>query len=168
LTGKHPENAAHVPAAGKARVDRKRTVDQPDHRADILAEIRQGEGRVGEDARVILPHLECLPSKIASLAPGCFRLFDPAISDEVSVAVRRPGEGRPITGIDRDRLFEQSQSLDNPLFLDWKEGQCLQGKRSTVLARSRTPCAGEHLFKSLLDCDDSPLEEEGFELPVPP
>jgi hypothetical protein len=38
FTGVGPQNAAQIPAAGKARVARKRAVDQPDHRADILAE----------------------------------------------------------------------------------------------------------------------------------
>ena len=47
-----------IPAAGEARVERQRTVDQPDHGADILAELRQHKGGVGEDARVVLAHLE--------------------------------------------------------------------------------------------------------------
>ena len=53
LTGKGPENAADMPAAREARVERERTVDQPDHGADILAEPRQHIGGVGEDARVV-------------------------------------------------------------------------------------------------------------------
>jgi len=40
LTGQHPDNAAQIPAAGIARVERERTVDQPDHGTDILAKIR--------------------------------------------------------------------------------------------------------------------------------
>ena len=79
LTGPDPENAAHKPAAGEARVERQRTVDQPDHGADVLAEISQHEGGVGEDARVVLPRLERLPSKIAGLAASCLRLLGPAV-----------------------------------------------------------------------------------------
>ena len=55
------------PAAGKARVERERTVDQPDHGADILAETSQRKGGVGEDARVVLGHLERPPSEIVPL-----------------------------------------------------------------------------------------------------
>ena len=58
LTGKYPEKAAHIPAAGKARVDRKRTVNQSDHGADVLAETSQYQSRIGEDARVVLCRLE--------------------------------------------------------------------------------------------------------------
>src|SRR5437660_11050257 len=103
LAGIYPEKAAHKPAAGIARVERERTVDQPDHRADILAEIRQHEGGVGEDARVVPRYLERLPSEIAGLAAGCLQVFSPAVSDEPHVAERRPGECRGVMPIDRDR-----------------------------------------------------------------
>ena len=88
LTGKYPKKAAPIPTAGEAWVERERTVDQSHHRTDILAERRQYEGGVGEDARIVLPHLERLPSKIASLAAGCLRFFDPAVIDEHLVAIR--------------------------------------------------------------------------------
>jgi hypothetical protein len=64
FTGKGPENAAQKPAAGEARVERQRSVDQPDHGTYVLAEMSQNKGRVGEDARVVLRHLERLPSEI--------------------------------------------------------------------------------------------------------
>src|SRR4051794_19041807 len=113
LTGPDPKSAARMPAAGKARVDRQRTVDQSDHGADVLAEIRQREGGVGENTRVVLPRLERLPSKIDALAAVCLRLFGPISSVEVHVAARGQGQCRPVMSIDRDRLFEQSQSHDN-------------------------------------------------------
>ena len=58
LAGKQPEKTAQIPAAGIARVDRERPVDQPDHRTDILAELSQHSRGVGEDAGVVLPRLE--------------------------------------------------------------------------------------------------------------
>jgi len=64
LSGKHPDKAAQIPAAGVARIERERTVDQPDHRTDILAELNQRKGSIGEDARVILRGLERLPGNI--------------------------------------------------------------------------------------------------------
>ena len=102
LTGPEPENAAQKPAAGVARVERQRTVDQPDHGADILAEISQHEGGVGEDGRVVLPDLERLPSKIDALAAICLRLLGPAVKDEPAVAERRPGRV-PARNADRSR-----------------------------------------------------------------
>src|SRR3954454_17246667 len=99
LTGPDPESAARMPAAGKARVERERTVDQPDHGADVLAEIRQQEGGVGEDARVILSRLERLPSKIDALAAIYLRLFGLVGSVEVHVADSRPGQCRSVTRI---------------------------------------------------------------------
>jgi hypothetical protein len=67
LTGPEPEKAAHKPAAGEARVERECAVGQPHHGTDVLAEIRQHKGGVGEDVRIILPDLECLPGKINAL-----------------------------------------------------------------------------------------------------
>src|SRR4051812_31519175 len=94
LTGPNPEGAARMPATGKARVKCQRTVDQPDYGADVLAEIRQQEGGVGEDTRVVLPRLERLPSKIDALAAICLRLFGPVSSVEVRVAARGQGQCR--------------------------------------------------------------------------
>src|ERR1051326_8545690 len=122
LTGIYPESAAHNPAAGKARVDRKRPVDQPDHRAEIFAESSQKNGRRGEGAGVVLAHLERLPGKLDGSPASCLRRFGPAVIAEPVMAERRPGQCRPVMRIDRDRLFEQSQSLDNPLFRYWVEG----------------------------------------------
>ena len=70
LAGPNPENAAQIPAAGEARVERQRTVDQRDHAHDILAEIRQHEGGIGEDARVVSATSKRPPSKIDGLAAG--------------------------------------------------------------------------------------------------
>src|SRR5260370_23257010 len=119
LAGPDPEKAAHIPAAGEARVERERTVDQPHHGADVLAELSQHESGVGEDARVVLCHLERLPSEIAGPAAGRLRLFGPAVSDEGHGADRRPGQRRPVAPIDRNRLLEQSQTLENPPFCYW-------------------------------------------------
>src|ERR1700730_12774637 len=114
LTGKYPEKAAHKPAAGESRVERERTVAQPDHGTDILPKYSQCVSGVGEDARVVLARLKRPPSEIHTPVAGCLPLFGPAVSDERHVAHRRPGERRPVMLIDRDRLFEQSERLENP------------------------------------------------------
>src|ERR1700675_1535905 len=103
LAGPEPENAAYIPAAGEARVQRERTVDQPDHGTEVLAKIRQHEGHIGEDTRVVLRHLKRLSSKIDSLAAIS---SGPAVNGEPPVAHRRQGKCRPVTRIDCDRPFE--------------------------------------------------------------
>ena len=55
ISGPGSEKAAQIPAVGEARVKRQRTVDQPDHRADVLAEPRQYNHGIGEDLRVVSP-----------------------------------------------------------------------------------------------------------------
>src|SRR5438309_4287688 len=79
LAGPQPESAAPEPATGEARVERQCTVDQPDHGTDILAELRQHEGCIGEDARVVLPRLERPPSKIDGHAAKSQRIRDSAV-----------------------------------------------------------------------------------------
>src|SRR6266404_1722187 len=111
-----------MPALGEARVECQRTVDQPDHRTDVLAEIRQHKAGVDKDARVVLPRLERLPSEIAGLAAGCLQLFGPAVSDEVHMTDRRPRKRRPVMPIDSDRLLEQFQSIEGPLSCYWIKG----------------------------------------------
>src|ERR1700730_7985111 len=123
LAGPKPETAAQVPAAGEAWVERERAVDQPDHGADVLAEKRQHEGGVGEDARVVLPRLERLPSKTAGLAAGWVWVFGTTRSDQLQVANRRPGKSRSVMPSDRDRLLEQVQRLENPRLCYWIKGR---------------------------------------------
>src|SRR6266851_2005219 len=121
LAGIYSENAAHIPAAGEAWVEHQRTIDQPDHGADILAEPSQDPGDVGQDAWLVLCRLERLSGKFYGLAAGFLRLVGPAVNDEPQVANRCPGRCRPVMPIDRDRLLEQPQSLNNPLFRYRKE-----------------------------------------------
>src|SRR5205807_5448433 len=121
LTGNIPQNAAHIPAAGEARIQRQRPVDQSNHGADILTEMRQHERGVDENTGIILCRLDRLPGESASFAPTCLRRFGPSGSGDLTVAHRRPGKCRSVMRIDRDRLLEQTQRLDNPLFGYWVE-----------------------------------------------
>jgi hypothetical protein len=89
-TGPEPQNATQEPAAGEARGKREGTIDQRHHRTDILPEIGQNEGGVGQDARIVARHLERLPSKIYRFA-GSLRFFGPALSEEPHLAHRRQG-----------------------------------------------------------------------------
>src|SRR5260370_27749744 len=108
LAGPDPEHTAHMPAAGVARVERERTVDQPDHGADILAQMSQHESGDGEDAGVVLRHLQRLPGEIAALAAGCPPFLDPNLNTEPPRASRPPGQGNPGKPIDPRTLFPPS------------------------------------------------------------
>ncbi len=122
LTGPQPQDTTQKPAAGEARGERQGAVDQRHHGADILAEIGQNKGGVGQDARVVPRHLERLPGKIDRFAGG-LRLFGPALSDEPHLAHRRQGQRRTAVPVDRYRLMEQFQSLEKPLFGYWIIGR---------------------------------------------
>ena len=87
------KKAAHIPAASKARIDCQRTVHQTDHRADVLAEVSQHQGGVGEDGRVVLRRLKRLPSEIDGVAAGCFRVFGPAVLDEPEWQIAQKSAG---------------------------------------------------------------------------
>src|ERR1700730_12601740 len=96
LASPEPQTAAQIPAAGEAQVERERTVEQPDHGADVLAELSQHPGGGSEDARVVLPHFERLPSKIDGFAAGCLRRVGPAVKDEPHMAHRRTSQCRSV------------------------------------------------------------------------
>src|SRR5438067_11710959 len=116
LTGIYPHKAAPKPATGEARVERQRSVDEPDHCTNIFAELSQRESGIGEDARVVLRRFERLPGEIDALAAVRLWLFGPAVADEPQVADRRPRQCRPVARIDRDCLLNQFQSRNEPLF----------------------------------------------------
>ena len=105
LASKCPEKTANKPAASEARVERERPVNQPNHCADVFAEIPQHVGRVGEDTRVALPSLERLPREVDAFAARRPRLFSPSVSDERRLAERRPCNCWPVIPIDRDCLL---------------------------------------------------------------
>src|SRR5262245_11902162 len=99
LAGPGSEGAAKKPAAREARIERERTIDQPDCGIDILIEASQHQGRVDENARVVLSRLKRLPGQIAGLAADCRYLLDPAVGGKLQVADR--GKCRPVMPIDR-------------------------------------------------------------------
>jgi hypothetical protein len=46
FAGPEPEKAAQIPAAGEARVELERAVDQPDHRTDVSPNTRAASARM--------------------------------------------------------------------------------------------------------------------------
>src|SRR5215472_14322161 len=53
MTRPEPEDPAPVPAAGEARIECQRPIDQPDHGVDVLAEICERVGGMHQDDRVV-------------------------------------------------------------------------------------------------------------------
>src|SRR6516162_273655 len=85
------ENAADVPPAGEAGVERQCTIDQCDHGADVLAEIRQRHGSIRKNTRIVAP----------------------AVHAEAHAADRCPTEGRSVMRITPDCLLKQTERLGN-------------------------------------------------------
>src|SRR3954452_7487187 len=111
LTGSYSQRAAQIPTPCEARVQRERTVDQPNHRPNVLAESSQHGGGIGKDAWIVMRHLKRLSSKIDGPTTACFRSFSPAFSNDPQVAIRCPRQCRAVMLVNGDGLFEQSQSL---------------------------------------------------------
>ena len=96
FTRPQPDDAAGIPTAGVAWVEREGTVDQRHWHTDILAKLRQNDRRVTENCGVTVRHPERLPGKIAGFATTCIRRFDPAVNRQYSVAYRCPGKCPPV------------------------------------------------------------------------
>ena len=71
------ETTADVPAAGEARIEHQRAVDQRDHRTDVLAEIAQRKGSIGKHSGVVSGHLQCSASPIQPIRPVEFEILAP-------------------------------------------------------------------------------------------
>src|SRR5260370_1890843 len=113
LLGKQLEKAAGVPAAHVARIERQRTINQRRHCTDVLTEIAQRSGSIGQHSRIVPGDLKRALSAIDALSTINLRVSAPA--DEVAVKMedRGPSEGRPVQRIPRDRLIEQAEPLRN-------------------------------------------------------
>src|SRR5215813_5164583 len=86
LARPQPEQAADSPAAREARVECQRSVDQRHHRADILVEIGQRLGGIGQDARVVAGHLQGSPGEIGALEAVRCRIFAPTVKKQPNTA----------------------------------------------------------------------------------
>ena len=68
LAGPVPQTGANVPTAGEARMKGECAIDQGHHRADVLAEIRQRQRSVDENARIVARHLQRPPGEVSAFA----------------------------------------------------------------------------------------------------
>src|SRR5437762_296694 len=99
-----PKSATYGPAAGVARVERERAVNQRHHGADVLAESSQRKGDIRQDDRVVAGHLQGSPGEIGALHAVRRRIFAPTVRKQPNTAVRGPGECGPVTWLALDRL----------------------------------------------------------------
>ena len=81
MTRPEPEDPAPVPAAGEARIECQRPIDQPDHGIDVLAEISERVGGMHQDDRVIAAHLQRPAREFDSFASDSLRRVGPAVID---------------------------------------------------------------------------------------
>ena len=111
LPGPEPESAADVPAAREAGVERQSTVDQRHHGTEILAEIAQRKGGIGDGAGIVTGYLQSPTGEIDALATVRRWIIAPGVQATPIVAERGPSESRPIMRISFDRFFEKLQCL---------------------------------------------------------
>ena len=102
LTRKPPQDAANIPTARIARVERQRTIDQPDHRPDVLAEIGKRKAGIGKRARVVASDLQGPMREIGAPAPVRLRVFAQPVDDRAAGGRPRPKQV-PGRNADRDR-----------------------------------------------------------------
>ena len=114
LASDQPHGTAGVPAACEARVQQQRAIGQRDHGADVLAEIGERKGGIGQDGGIVAGHLQGPATALHSLAPILFRIVGPTVDIAHNMADRRPGDGRPEIGVALDSPIEQVQHLRKP------------------------------------------------------
>ena len=95
-----------MPAARVTRIQRKSTVDQGYHGADVLAKEAQRERGICYDDRVIRGHLQRSPRKRGAFETVTLAIFDGAKEAESVMANRRPGERGPIVRVALNSLFK--------------------------------------------------------------
>src|SRR6516165_9041345 len=106
-----PEGSAAVPSACKIRVESERTIDERDHRPDILAEIGECLGGIRQSARIVSGDLEGSSGEIDPLHTVDRRSVAPTVKEQPITAERGPRESGAIVRITRDRLLQQTERL---------------------------------------------------------
>src|SRR6516225_11239470 len=115
LAGPQTKETADIPSAGGARVEREGALDQRDHGADILAELRQHKGGIGENRGVIARRFKRPSSQSYPVTTGGLRFIAPVIEVAPQMTHRGPGQRRPVIWIARDCLLKQSECLKDAL-----------------------------------------------------
>src|SRR6516165_11412290 len=111
LAGPTSEGAANVPAASEARVERDRSISQPNHCVDVLAEIGESNGSISKHIWIVATDLEGPACEIGALPAVRVGVLARAIKAKAETAVRGPGERGPVMRIARDCLLHQTQRL---------------------------------------------------------
>src|SRR6516165_958869 len=102
-----PKPTACQPTLSKARIKRETPIDHPDGGTNVLAEISECLGGVGQGTRVARRGADSLLCKIDGFAALCLLVFGPAVEIDLDVAERRMSKSTPITWIVLDSLAEQ-------------------------------------------------------------
>src|SRR5215831_9876821 len=131
LAGPQTKETADIPSAGGARVERKGALDDRDHGVDVLAELRQHKGGIGENRGVIARSFKRPSSRLYPAATGGLRFIAPAIEVAPHMAHRGPGKGWPVIWIARDCLLKQGERLKDAVFCQGEKGR--QGAQVEVV-----------------------------------
>src|SRR5215469_18493641 len=125
------KETADIPSAGGARVERKGALDERDHSFDVLAELRQHKGGIGENRGVIARRFKRPSSQLYPVATGSLRFIAPTIEVAPHVAHRGPGQGWPVIWIACDCLLKQGERLKDAVFCQGEKGR--QGAQVEVV-----------------------------------
>ena len=95
-----------MPATREDWIEGQRSVNQRHHRVDILAEISQGSGGIGENGWVIPANAKRPACEIQAAAACRRRVIRPAATKEILVAHCAQSKGGPVAGLSFYRLFK--------------------------------------------------------------
>src|SRR5262249_35081746 len=77
---------AYMPASREAWIERQRAVDQSHHRADLLTEIREGDGGIDKRAGVPAGRLQCSAREFGGVSTVRRRIFAKAVEAQPRMA----------------------------------------------------------------------------------
>jgi hypothetical protein len=100
-----PHPAAPSPALREARVELESTVDQCEGGRNILTEVTERIGRIGEDSWIIPGRLESSLSEPHAVA-ACLRLVDPAAEGGATSGKTLSARARPVIRITVECLLQ--------------------------------------------------------------
>ena len=104
---KQPQSAADIPATCMARVEPQCTVDDCDHRSDVLPEPAEGKCRVSQCPGVVAGHAQRTMTKIHALPAVRIWILARSVCAEAEAADRSKTQSRPIVWIEANRRLKQ-------------------------------------------------------------
>jgi hypothetical protein len=92
-----------------ARIEGERAIDQRDHRIEVFAENRERHCGVGQNARVVLRHLDGPAGKADPFGPERVAIRAVEVCRKMLAALRRKPKGRAVIRVAGNGLLKQPQ-----------------------------------------------------------